>query len=233
MSLWFLLWFVLAFILLGATFWSTIILVQQKKAWKEYAKRKSLTFVENGFFDSATVEGIVDGYGVSLFNALQQNPDARKNKQITVLQINANTSFVDGIACGTKEMFPFLQSLDALTPHDVKEAGWNKQHDIRTRNKSAVDQFLTAERVKVLSNILSMPNTDVIVLLDSNEGMFRFETPNPLKDIQQIESIVTKLLGRVKKLEPKEGESFDVVASPAAVIEEVEVKKDKKEEDKE
>ena len=230
MSLWFLLWFVLAFILLGATFWSTIILVQQKKAWKEYAKLKSLTFVENGFFESATVEGIVDGYGVSIFNALQQNPDARKNKQITVLQINANTTFVDGIACGTKEMFPFLQSLDALTPHDVKQSGWNKKHDIRTRNKSAVDQYLTEERVKILNNILSMPNTDVIVLLDGNEGMFRFETPNPLKDISQIETIIKKLLTRIKKLEPKDGERFDIVSSSAKVAIDVDAEKNKEDE---
>lgn len=206
MSLWFLLWFVLSFVLLGATFWSTIILIQQKKAWREYAAKKGLTFTPNKFFEPASLEGVIDGYNVSFFTATQQNPDARKNRQLTVMQVNANETFVDGIVCCTAEMLPFLQSLEAITPHDLKVGKWNKKNHINTRNKKAVDAYLTEERVSVLSGILSMPNADILILLDNNEGVFRFETPNPLKNATQIDSVINKLIIRIKKLEPSEEE---------------------------
>ncbi len=206
MSLWFLLWFVLSFVLLGATGWSTIILIQQKKAWREYAKKKDLIFTPNKFFEPASLEGVIDGYNVSFFTAVQQNPDSRKNRQLTVMQVNSNKPFVDGVVCCTAEMLPFLQSLDAITPHDLKVGKWNKKNHIRSRNKKAVDAYLTEERVAVLSSILGMPNSDILVLLDGNEGVFRFETPNPLQNAVQVDNVINKLIARIKKLEPSEEE---------------------------
>ena len=207
MSIWFLLWFVLSFILLGATCWSTIILIQQKKAWKDYATKKGLSFTPGEFFEPATVEGTLDGYNVSLFTATQQNQDARKNRQLTVLQVTVNEVFVDGIGCGTKEMLPFLQSLEAITPHEVKVGKWNKNNDIRSRNKKAVDAYLTEERVSILNGILSMPNADIVILFDDRESIFRFETTNPLTQVGQIDSVINKLIARIKKLKPDSTES--------------------------
>lgn len=222
MSLWFLLWFLLSFILLGATFWSTIILIQQKQAWKEYAKKYGLTYTSGKFFAPPNMEGVIDGYNVSFFTAVQQNPDARKNRQLTVMQVNANTPFVDGIACGTAEMLPFLQSLELLTPHEVKEGTWNKKNHIRTRHKKAVDAFLTAERVHILNEILSMPNADIIVILDDSEGIFRFETPNPLNDAKKIDVVLHKLMTRIKKLEPSDTEekSLETIVKQEGVSQE-------------
>lgn len=213
MSIWLLLWVVLSFVLLGATAWSTIILIQQKKAWEAYAKKKSLTFVKGQFFSPCTMEGVIDGYNVSFFSATQQNEDSRKNRELTVMQVNVSEPFVDGIAMGTKEMIPFLQTLDALMPHDIKTGKWNKDHYIRSRNIKAVDAYLTEERVKILGSILSMPNTDVLILVDNNEGVFRFETSNPLTDAKQIENTVDKLFARIKKLVPtkEEGEKLSAL----------------------
>lgn len=206
MSLWFLLWFLLSFILLGATFWSTLILIHQKTAWRNFAKRHNLTFSSNKFFEPSSVEGVLDGYNISFFTAVQQNPDSRKNRQLTVMQITSNVAFVNGFACGTSEMLPFLQSLEAITPHDMTGKKWNKDYHIRSRNKAGVDIYLTEERVSILSSILSMPKADILLLLSEEEGVFRFETTNPLTDDKQIDVVVQKLLARIKKLEPTKEE---------------------------
>lgn len=212
MSLWVLLWFVLSFILLGATVWSTVILVQQKAAWKKFSQKHKLTFTPNKFFQPCSVEGVIQGYNVSLFTATQQRTDTRKNRQLTVMQVNVNQPFVDGIACGTDEMLTFLQSLEAITPHDIKFEKWNKKNHIRTRNKKAVDEYLTDERVAVINEILTMPNADILVMLDENEGVFRFETSNPLIDADKIEILFNKLFARIKKLQPDEAELKKLVA---------------------
>ena len=206
MSLWFLLWFVLSFILLGATFWSTIILLQQKKAWGDYAVKKGLIFTRGTFFGPTSVEGTINGYGVSLFTATQQKEEARQNRQLSVVQINANNRFLDGIGCGTVEMLPFLKSLDGISPHEVKTEKWDKAHYMMTRNKKAVDAYLSEERANILTSILNMPNADILILLDGNEGVIRIETANPLKNAAQIDKIVNNLMAAFKKLTPDEEE---------------------------
>lgn len=210
MSIWFLIWFVLSFILLGAMAWSTIILIQQKQAWKSFARRKGLTFRPNKFFEPGELEGVLDGYNIAFFTATQQKEDARKNRQLTVMQITANEKFVDGLGCGTPEMVEFLKLLDALSVHEVKKSGWNKNNDIRSRNKQAVEAYLTEERVKIISNILSMPNTNVLILMDQNESVFRFETSNPLTDEKKIDAIISKLFARIEKLKPTNEEKTNI-----------------------
>lgn len=202
MSIWIFLWLILACIILGTTIWSLIILIQQKQAWKAYATKKNLTYTPNKFFESPMIEGVIDGANISFFSGTQQKEDTRKNRQLTVFQININHGFVDAIGAGTTEMRSFLQALESLTPHDLKGQKWNKDLDLRTQNKKAVDSYLTPERLKIMESILSMPKTDVIILLDAKEGVFRFETANPLHDEKIIDSTITKLLARIEKLKP-------------------------------
>ncbi len=223
MSLWFLLWFVLSFILLGATFWSTIILLQQKKSWSRYAAKKDLIFTRGTFFGSASVEGTINGYEISLFSATQQRADARQNRQLTVLQVTADHSFIDAVACGTNEMLPFIKSLESVSHHEIKTKSWNKKHYVMSRHKKAIDEYLTEERVKVLGSVLGMPNADILVLLDGNGGVIRIETANPLQDAAKLEKIVNNIMAGFQKLRPSEDEAarlkglFDSDAISASV----------------
>lgn len=212
MSIWFLLWFVLAVIILGTSLWSSIILFQQKQAWKAYAAKKGLKYTPNKFSESPTIEGVIEGFNISIFSGLQQKEDARKNRQLTVVQINANKPFVDSIGAGTKEMFLFLGSLEAITPHEVKVEKWDKTYEIRSSNKSAVDAYLTEERVSILTSILSMPKADILILLDANDGVFRVETSNPLQSEALLSSLVDKLIVRIKKLVPSADEAKNLAA---------------------
>lgn len=206
MSIWFFIWFLLSFLIIGVVAWSTIILVQQKKAWKAYAAKKGLTYIGRKFFEPCEVEGISDGYTISLFSATQMKEDARKSRQLSVLQVIVNRKIVDGIGAGTNEMLPFLQNLEPLSPHDASAYNWDKKFDFRSRNKRAVDQYLNEERVKVLQGLLSMPGADVIILMDHAQGIFRFETSNPLASIEKIETMVDKIIKRIQILETDESE---------------------------
>jgi len=194
-------------IILGATGWSTYILFQQKKAWRQYAKIRGLDYDHGTTFGPCSMEGTQGDYTLSFFTAVQQYEDERKNRQLTVMQVTANVPFIDGVAMGTKEMFPFLRTLDAITPHDVQSKKWNKKNAIRSRNKKAVNTYLDEERIEVLTQILSMPNSDVLIVLDGEQGVFRFETSNPLKNAKQIHNVVNKLIARIKTLQPSEEES--------------------------
>jgi hypothetical protein len=200
------LWFVLAVIIVGATTWSTIILIQQKHAWKSYAKKKGLNFTPNKFFEPAILEGTVGDYGVSLFTAVEQQEDSRKNRQITVAQINANFSFLGGIGLGTQKMKPFLEALETIKKCKPKSGKFDNSHEIRAESTDIADIFFTEERVKILNEILNFPKANVLILLDQNEGIFRFETSNPFHDEKKIDALVTKMIARIEKLKPTEDE---------------------------
>ena len=211
MSIWWLLWFVLSFILLGTTIWSLIILFKQKKAWAAYAKSKSLVFTKGKFSEPCAMEGTIDGFNVSLFTATQQKEDSRKNRQLTAIQITLGKPFIDSIGAGTAEMLPFLNSLPPISPHSLENAKWDsKANHLYSRNKEAVNSYLTEERITVLNNILKLSNSDNLVLLDKDQGIFRFETSNPLTDEVKIDKLMSKLMANINKLLPdkKEIEKF-------------------------
>jgi len=207
LTIWWLLWAVLSFILLGATVWSLAILQQQKKTWSEFAKRRGLLFKKGKFSAPCEVEGTADGMHISLFSATQQKEDARKNRQLTVLQIKYPKSFVDSFAAGTGEMLPFLNSLGSISPHPLEDKNWDKtNHHIYSRNKEAVKKYLTEERVTLLNKILKVGNSDNVIVMEPEEVVFRFETSNPLTDLSQLDAMVSKLVAAMKKLEPDEKE---------------------------
>ena len=219
MSIWVFLWLVLSIVLLGATFWSTWILIQQKQAWKSYALKNGLRYTSGRFFESPQVEGIVDGYTVSLFSATQMNEDSRKNRQRTVVEVKLNASMVYGLGAGTPEMLPFLKTLDVLSPHDVKgRTGWNNNNALLSVNADVIDAYLTEDRFKALCSVLSIPKADVLVLMEEESAVVRVETANPLEDEKRLEGVLQKLFARIKKLEVS-GEELAVLraASKKAV----------------
>jgi hypothetical protein len=206
-SIWWLLWFVLSAVLLGATVWSLIILFRQKKAWEAYAKRKNLTFNKGNFSGSCEMEGTIDGFHVSFFSATQQKEDSRKNRQLTVMQLTLPKPFINAIGAGTAEMLPFLNSLTEVSPHPLESDKWDsKNNHLFTKNKQAVEQFLTPERLTILNNILKMKNSDNLILLEEEQGVFRFETSNPMTELETIDKLVAKLMVSIKKLVSSEQE---------------------------
>lgn len=204
--MWLFLWFILSVVILGTTMWSTIILVQQKQAWKEYAQKKGLVFTANKFLEPCSMEGVIDSiYQLSFFTATQVKEDSRKNRQITVMQVNVENAFTQPIAMGTTEMHLFIQSLEETKAFKIENESWSKDYLVRVNNSESAENYLTNERLKILDGILKMPNADILIVLNEKEGIFRFETSNPLKDAKQIDSIITKLIKRVEKLKSIEG----------------------------
>lgn len=198
-ALWIFIWVILSIIILGAAFWSLAIQFQQKKTWEAFAKKAGLKYMPGNFTGPCAVEGVLDGYDVSLFTAEQQNQDSRKNRKVTGLQVNANEGFVDAIAAGTSEVRPFIKSL-GLSNHNLDNKAWSKDLTLFSRNKDMVDAFLTEERLDTIKKMLNIKNADVILLLDDNEGGYRIETSNPLTDLTQLEKMVKATIARYKIL---------------------------------
>jgi len=206
LSIWFFLWIIFAAIMAFVTGWSTYILVQQKQAWKNFAEKNKIKFRPGKFFAPCELDGMIDGFMVSFFTGTQQNPEARKNKQLTVLEITDPSAFVDGVALGSEEMKAFIELINTLTWHKIDNKDWKKQNLVASRHKKSVDKFLTEKRIKILDELLNFPSSDVIIILDDDQGVFRFETSNPFTDSDKLEEMLKKLFARIEKLRPSDEE---------------------------
>ena len=106
----------------------------------------------------------------------------------------------------------FIDELTALRPFDTSTIDWESKYIFHARNNKSLNAFLTAERVKILKEMLAFPSADVLLVLDETEGIFRFETSSPMTNVEKITSTVDKLMSRLKKLRSTDAELKEFMA---------------------
>lgn len=198
--MWFFLWFVLSAILIGATLWSLQILIRQKAAWEAYAKTKNFNFNRGTFMGPGEMNGVIGDYRVSFFTAERAGTDVRTRRYVTVLEIDLIDGLVDGGALGTKEMLPFLQTLDKLHPLKIEGAPFDDGTFLFSKNDTVLKAYMTKDRLETLASILKTKNADTLVIFNDREVVLRLETSDPMQDAEKIDKIVTRLLGLADKL---------------------------------
>lgn len=198
--MWLLLWFILSAFLIGASVWSLQILLRQKTAWEQYAKKKGFIFNKGTFMGPAEMSGTIDKYKLSFFTAERPGVDVRTRRYVTAVEIDLGEGIVDSGAFGTKEMLPFMMTLDMLHPYTVEIPGLEPEHKVFVKHDAVMKAYLNAERVEAIGNILKTRNSDTILLFNDNEVVLRLETSDPMQDADKIDKIVTRLLGLVDKL---------------------------------
>jgi len=198
--MWILLWFVLSAILIAATLWSLQILLRQKTAWEQYAKKKNFTFNKGTFMGPADMSGTIDNYRLSFFTAERPGVDVRTRRYVTAVEIDLAEGIVDAAAFGTKEMLPFMMTLDMLHPYTVEIPGLEPENRCFVKKDAIIKAYLTKDRVESINNLLKTRNSDTLLLFNDKEVVLRLETSDPMQDADKMDKIITRLLGLVDKL---------------------------------
>lgn len=196
----FTIWFVISAILIGATLWSTSILLKQKRAWEAFAKKHKMAYDKGRFMSSPSVTGHMQGYRVALFSAERQALDVRQRRMMTALEITLPGGLVDGAAVGSTEMLPFLNSLTALKPYTPKSEIWSGDLHFFARNIDILEAWLTDERLTHIVAIAGTKNSDNLFMFDDVQGIIRIETRDPLSDPDKIEKAAMRLIKHAKAL---------------------------------
>lgn len=196
----FTIWFVISAILIGATLWSTSILLKQKRAWEAFATKHKMAYDKGRFMSSPSVTGHIQGYRVALFAAERQALDVRQRRMMTALEITLPSGLVDGAAVGSTEMLPFLNSLTALKPYTPKSEIWNNDLHFFARNIDILQAWLTDERLTHIVAIAGTKNSDNLFMFDDGQGIIRIETRDPLSDPDKIEKAAMRLIKHAKAL---------------------------------
>jgi hypothetical protein len=213
--MWIFLWFILSAFLVGATLWSLQILLRQKTAWEKYAKRKGFIFNKGTFMGPAEMSGTIGKYKLSFFTAERPGVDVRTRRYVTAIEIDLAEGVVDSGAFGTREMIPFMMTLDMLHPYEVEIPGLEAQHKAFVKHDAIMNAYLNKDRVEAIGNILKTRNSDTLLLFNDNEVVLRLETSDPMQDAEKIDKIVTRLLGLVDKLRVSDEERARCMAAAA------------------
>ncbi len=198
--MWIFLWIVISSILIGATLWSLQILLRQKAAWEVFAKARNFTFKRGTFMGPAEMSGVIGDYKLFFFTAERRSEDSRTRRFVTAIELSLVEGIIDGGAAGTKEMLPFMQSLDKIKPYTIKDPEWKADHFVFMKHDAVGNAYLTPERMETIVNLLNTRNADVLLLFTDKELFLRVETTDPMQDADKIEKIVKRLMGLCDKL---------------------------------
>lgn len=214
MNIWFLLWAVLSTALIYFLVWTLVILYRQKKAWRAYATHRKLRYSSRSFFGAPKIDGVIDGYTVSLFTGEHQAPEARGTRKLTAIEVNLSSvmPFDGAIASGgMMDIVTEMGFYDEVKP-DIEN--WDSdQFIVRSDQKAAMAAYLTQERLKSLIALMKQKNAWTIVAFRNGISLLRLDTPLPLDDMEKIDRILKRMLQMAKLLELTAGESGKLKAA--------------------
>lgn len=198
--MWIFLWVVLSAILLGSTLWSFQILRRQKQAWEIYAKSKNFTYKAGTTMGPAEMSGVIGDYKLSFFTVEKPSDNARSTRYLTAVEIELTEPVVDGGVAGTKEMLPFMQSLQGLKPFKIESPLWEEGLFAFIRYEAIGKAYFTQDRIEAAVSLLKTRNADAIIVFSGQQLVLRLETSDPMKDSAKIDKIVTRAIGLCDKL---------------------------------
>lgn len=196
----FTIWFFISAILVGATIWSTSILMKQKRAWDSFAKKHGLTLDKGKFFSSPSLSGHYDGLKVELFAAERQAMDVRERRMLTAIEMTSPTGLVDGGVVGTEEMRPFMQSLGALHAYTPAVPGWDDALKFFVRDDAVMNDWLNEGKMKTIIALVGTKHSDNLLIFDDTQAIIRVETRDPMTDPDKMEKILARLASHLKAL---------------------------------
>lgn len=178
------------------------ILMRQKTVWAQFAKRHNMKCSTRGFLNSPIISGVYKGQFITFFSDKSQFIKANSDSFRTILQFDMKVGIpVEGVIAS-----PYARdfALSLKLPKEIIPdiAGWNKGIVIRTQNEALLSPYLTPERLQTLNGLMSIKNTNSILLFSENETFFRFETSDPFDDIGRMEKQIGKIMDATKLLEP-------------------------------
>ena len=206
MSLWVILWAVISLALLGFVSWTLFILYNQKRVWREYAKKNNLRYNGGAFFDSPKMSGVRGDYTVDLFTGEHTAGDARMARKMTAIEIKLSSTMPFDSGIGSGGFVEVLREIGFREEFRPDHPKWEDSYIALSDSKKALKAYLTAERLDVLVSLLRVKNCWSVLIAKENVLLLRVDTPYPLDAAKKLDTLLGKMLDAAKVLELAKGE---------------------------
>lgn len=203
MNFWLFIWVVLAVFILGIFFWSIQILLRQKTTWKAFAKANGLAYEKKGFLESPIVNGKYDGLGLTIYSEEQLVNDASKRQFRSIILVHIEEGYPTGGVIGTGANKNFINQLNLPKIYTPELSKWDEDISLHVQDEKNAKAFFNNERLSALHKLLHIKESEALFIFDEKESYYRYETANPLDNLEGLNKRVSAIVKQCHPLSPK------------------------------
>ncbi len=211
MSLSFIIWVSISLFLLSFWLWSVWVVLRQKKAWKVFAEKRKMRFHSRGMMETPSINGVVDGYNVTIFASEHSELDARTEKRLTAIEVSLHTGLPVPCAVASAGMVPIVEGLRLNQEYKPAIKGWDDSYVIRTNDRALSQYYFEGGRMEKVINLMQIDKAWVILIFLDETGLLRLDTPLPIDNPKEMDILVKQMINVAKALELKAGEDKDLL----------------------
>lgn len=195
--IWILLWVAISLALFGVYLWSAGISLRQSRAWKAYAQKTGMTFVQKGPLQPPALVGQLRGHDVRMYMMIENDDILRRKVIWTFIEVDLNVSadsqFI--IAKGQyRDMFDGMEgesiNLDGIIANIAK-----------AQNPKSYKKYMTPGRIAVLKEFWSWEDYQPIILCNPTATTLIAQTGLPLHHPRDVHHAVKTMLDWAERLD--------------------------------
>ncbi len=205
------LWLFMSVVLLTFWFWTIYVVLKQKAAWRLYAEKRKMRFHSNGFLETPSVSGALDGYRVTIFPSEHSELDARSQRRLTAIEITLHSGLPVRSAMATGGMVQVVEALDIYREYKPSVKGWDDSYVIRTADVGVMEGYLTEDRLNKLLSLMKVDRAWIVFLCLEDVSLLRLDTPLPIDDPKKLDLLIKQMINAAKALEMQDGEGKDLM----------------------
>ncbi len=206
MSIWFFIWLLVSLMLAGFSIWTFYIVIQQKKAWYQFARKNKLRYRKTSFMNSPHINGVYKNFTIGIFTSEHPSGDGSATRKLTAIEVEMNSRLPMAGAVGSGGMVPIVQSLEFSEEYKPDSKDWNQEYIIRCDSRRMMAEYLTPARLQALSSMMKRKNTWLIYLFKPQGTILRIDTPEPYDTLARLEKVINSLIALAETLELASGE---------------------------
>jgi len=194
------------------TVWTLIILFQQKKAWRQFAKKHKLRYRNSALMNSPQVNGMYKGYAVGIFTSEHETERGGTSRKLTAIEVEMDSRMPIEGAIGSGGMVSIVQSLGYSDEFKPDYDFWSTEYLIRAQDRRVLDKYLDKDRAKALVDLMKRKNTWVIFIFKGADTVLRIDTPNPFDNLDNLTQTIDDMVEIARLLELRKCESGNLTS---------------------
>jgi len=187
------------------------VLIKQKHAWKFYANKKKMRYHSTALFETPVINGVVDGYSVSMFASEHSELDERSKRRLTAIEVNLQTTLPFSVAVASGGMVHIVSLMNFRHEYKPNIKGWDDSNALQTNDLKLSQAYFTEDRLNKIINLMKINKAWIVLLFTEEQGILRLDTPLPVDSPKEIDVLIKQLINVAKALELKKGEDKDLI----------------------
>ena len=211
-SIWFFLWLLISIGLLGFSVWTFIILMRQKKSWREFAKKHKLRYRNATLMSSPRLNGVYNGYTIGMFTGEHESERGGANRKLTAIEVELNSKMPISGAFASGGMVGIVQEMTYNNEFVPQQSDWDNEFIARGDNKHVLDEYFDDKRALKLTELMKRKNFWVIFIFKGEDTILRVDTPEPFDSLDKLTKTIDDMIEVAKVLELNKGEGKRLLA---------------------